>query len=116
MHVVATAEGDSRFEERDLDATLRPGDHLYVLRRQPATEARIILAGADWTPFQPTASRRYIVVMQGRYMIETSDQASRSFDAGDVVVLEGLTGKGHRTCGHGMAMVVLLDTTRFSAP
>ncbi len=115
MHVVATPEGESRFEERDLDSTLRPGDHLYVLHRQPATEARIVLAGADWTPFQATASRRYLIVMRGSYTIETSDHASRSFAAGDVVLLEDLTGRGHRTRGQGMAMVVLLDTTRFSA-
>lgn len=116
VRVFATPEGESRFEAVELDQASRPGDHVYVLHRQPAVEARLLLAATDWTPRQPTASRRYMVFMQGSWTIETSDEETRTFAPGDVVLLEDVTGKGHRTRGQGLAMVVLLDTTRVAGP
>jgi len=112
VRVFATADGESRFEEVELDLASRPGDHVYLLHRQPASEARLLLAATDWTAPKPTASRRYMVFMQGSWTIQTSDGSTCTFAPGDAVLLEDVTGKGHRTRGQGLAMVVLLDTTR----
>lgn len=53
-----------------------------------------------------------MVFMQGSWTIQTSDESTCTFAPGDVVLLEDVTGKGRRTRGPGLAMVVLLDTTR----
>jgi hypothetical protein len=112
VRVLATAEGESRFEDIPLDRTLPPGDHTYILHRHPASEARLLLVSTDWTPIKATASPRYFVILQGSCAIQTSDQAIETFVPGDLVLLEDCTGRGHRTGGQGLALVIILETTR----
>ena len=71
----------------------------------------MVLASSEWTEFGPTASRRYLILMRGSCTVETSDHQTSTFGPGDLVLFEDFTGKGHRTRGDGLAMVILLDAT-----
>ena len=48
----------------------------------------------DW---HVAPQRQFIVLLDGRIEIETSDGQRRTFAAGDVLLMEDATGKGHRT-------------------
>ena len=47
--------------------------------------------------FHVAPQRQYIILLDGEIQIETSLGDIRRFAAGDVLLVEDITGKGHRT-------------------
>jgi hypothetical protein len=47
--------------------------------------------------FHTAPQRQYIILLDGEIQIETSLGDIRSFGAGEILLVEDITGKGHRT-------------------
>ncbi|MCC5829087.1 MAG: hypothetical protein JJU36_06525 [Phycisphaeraceae bacterium] len=91
------ASGTSRFGEVEIE--LR--DHGIIgLLSEPLPCQSVIFrrneAGYayDW---HPAPRRQLIVMLDGSIEIETGDGEIRTFSAGDILLVEDTTGKGHRT-------------------
>jgi hypothetical protein len=50
----------------------------------------------DWN-YHTAPERQYIILLDGEIEIETSVNEKRTFKGGDVLLMEDVTGKGHRT-------------------
>jgi hypothetical protein len=96
-HIYADAAGTSHFG--DIDYALHDhGDIGRLSEWQPATKLAFRETGADYDYDWHNAPRRqYIIMLEGHIEIEVSDGERRTFVAGDVILLEDTTGKGHRT-------------------
>ncbi len=91
------AAGESHF--RDIEVAWErvvSGSKLSAL--MPATGIIFRQSPADYGLDWHNAPRRqYIIMLNGHIEIEVSDSEKREFKAGDVILLEDTTGKGHRT-------------------
>ena len=89
--------GDSQFE--DVDIMLHSGGEIGSLSDPLAAKTiifREVDPGYDWN-FHNAPARQFIILLDGEIEIETSLGAKRIFTGGDVLLMEDLTGKGHRT-------------------
>lgn len=95
--IFADASGESHFE--DFEYALRDQGPIGALSEwQPVTRLAFRQTGADYDYDWHNAPRRqFILLLDGRIEIETSDGAVRQFAGGDVLLVEDTAGKGHRT-------------------
>lgn len=95
--VYADANGDSHFE--DINIPLNDGGEIGFLSdaQQAGTVIfRKVVKQYDYD-FHNAPARQYILLMDGVIEIETSLGDKRTFSAGQVLLVEDTTGKGHRT-------------------
>lgn len=95
--VYADEQGESRFGE--VAVPLREAGKIgFLSKPQPAESVifRKVLPNYDYD-FHTAPQRQFIVLLDGEIEIETSLGEKRQFGAGDVLLVEDLTGKGHRT-------------------
>ncbi|HEX5826108.1 MAG TPA: hypothetical protein VFY23_01190 [Candidatus Limnocylindrales bacterium] len=115
--IVPDGAGGTRFD--DAGVTLELGDFAPpappMLRSfpEPATGVRFVGAAAGWdSPPHPAPARQYVVTLRGLVRATVTDGTTRTFNPGDVVLLEDVDGEGHRTFVPGtedwLAMVVVL--------
>ena len=57
---------------------------------------REVEPGYDWN-YHNAPARQYIILLDGEIEIETSLGEKRTFKGGDVLLMEDVTGKGHKT-------------------
>jgi hypothetical protein len=90
-------DGESHFEEIDVefkslgDSEASPLDVTgggVVFRRAPAGHVR------DW---HPAPCRQYVITLSGQGEIEIGDGTKRRFGAGDIMLADDTTGRGHIT-------------------
>lgn len=95
--VYADAQGDSRFE--DIEVALTPSGPIGALSAwEPVAKLAFRQTGADYDyDFHNAPRRQYIILLDGHIEIETSLGDKREFKGGDVVLVEDVAGKGHRT-------------------
>ncbi len=95
--IYSDENGDSRFE--DLSIPMKDGGTIGVLSEI------IPVSGLKFREVEPSYNydfhnapdRQYLVLLDGEIEIETSLHEVRRFKAGEVLLLEDTTGKGHRT-------------------
>jgi quercetin dioxygenase-like cupin family protein len=95
--VYADENGDSRFE--DIAKPLNSGGDIGFMSEPEAVETiifRKVVPGYDYD-FHRAPARQYIILVDGEIQIETSLGEKRQFRAGDILLVEDTTGKGHRT-------------------
>ncbi len=99
MKVVRIYTGDDQqthFQDVALDAfatlSAKVGSGPVRLNQGPATSTM---------DFHNAPRRQYVVMMAGQMEVEIGDGSKCVFNAGDVLVAEDLTGKGHITRGIG---------------
>lgn len=95
--IYADAKGDSHFE----DVLIPLNDKGIVGKLSDPVPAksvifREVLPTYDWD-FHPAPQRQYIVLLDGEIEIETSLGDKRTFRQGEIVLVEDITGKGHKT-------------------
>jgi mannose-6-phosphate isomerase-like protein (cupin superfamily) len=92
VRIFTGTDNHTHFQEVDLDtfATLAAQVGEGPVRLNQRTSA----AAMD---FHNAPRRQYVVIMSGHMEIEIGDGSKRTLTAGDVLVAEDLTGKGHIT-------------------
>jgi hypothetical protein len=114
----ADEAGESHFQELEMDlaavnlASAAPP--LLASEFFPAKQSAFFGAPAGWTSdWHLTLSRNLFVVISGAWEIQASDGTKRSFGPRDILLVEDLTGKGHRSWVLGdeesLALLVQLE-------
>ena len=81
-------DGHSHFDEVEVDTgKLQAGDGI-VFRHEPPGKTQ------DW---HPAPRRQYVVTLSGEGEIEISDGTKRRFGAGDIMLADDTSGRGHIT-------------------
>lgn len=101
--VVASADGGSAFEDAVLPLEERwvaegtPPMLTGVLSAAPPSPV-VFLRSSDFdSEPHPAPRRQWVVLVRGAIEIEVSDGSRRAFRPGDLLLLEDVTGRGHRT-------------------
>ena len=90
-------DGESAFE--DLEAELHPAGPIGALS-EAHDVAQIIFRETPPTydyDFHNAPARQFIIMADGSVDVETSTGERRRFTTGDVLLVEDVTGKGHRS-------------------
>ena len=88
--VFAGSDGESHIEE------LKLKDHPELGALTNISEVKVQeFDGSRNMPLHPLPERRLIIHLSGEVEITTSDGAKQLFRAGDVRLMEDVTGKGH---------------------
>ena len=95
--VYSDRNGDTHFEDTEIPLT-QAGNVGQLSDVLPATGVifREVEPSYDWN-FHPAPQKQYIVLLDGEIEIETSLGEKRIFTAGEVLLVEDTTGKGHKT-------------------
>ena len=96
-HLYADADGESHFGDIEIEWVQDlPGGKLS--RRQPATGVIFRETRADYDlDFHTAPRRQYIVNLDAGVEITTSDGETRVIGAGEILLVEDTTGKGHKS-------------------
>ena len=97
VRLYSDSKGESHFE--DIEISLKDSGKIgYLSELQPAKGIvfRIVSPSYDYELHNAPA-RQYLMVLDGEIEIETSLKDVRRFKSGDVLLLEDITGKGHKT-------------------
>jgi len=95
--VYSDEEGESRFE--DILISLKDAGDIGSLSEAFPAKAiifREVLPSYDYD-FHNAPQKQYIILLDGEIEIETSLGETRSFAAGNILLVEDTSGKGHRT-------------------
>jgi hypothetical protein len=103
IRLYSDAAGESHFERVDLKLTLRefapPAAPLRVSDPQPAQNYVILEVGAEWggaVP-HPSPARMMAFSLSGCTRVTASSGESHTFVAGDCLLHDDTSGKGHST-------------------
>ena len=96
IHNLYTDEnGESHFRDLHMEWEEERGSRRYS-RRLPATGIIFRETGADYDlDWHPAPRRQYIINLDAGVKITASDGESRIIGAGEVILVEDTTGKGH---------------------
>lgn len=95
--VYSDGNGDSRFE--DIQIPLEEGGTIgFLSEAQKAGTVifRKVVSRYDYD-FHNAPARQYIILLDGTIEIETSLGDKRYFEGGNVLLVEDVSGKGHKT-------------------
>lgn len=95
VRLFSGADGESHFEEVPLAFTGRDGT-LTPLRAARGIEFRL-RPGTYRTAFHATDAPHYVLYLEGGLEIEVGDGSTRQLRTGDALLVEDLTGRGHRS-------------------
>lgn len=118
VRIWADREGESHFEDVELDAVMAPAEpgvpRLVVHDAGPVDRLQFLDVDNDgFTPGWHTGPRRqYVVFLTGWVRIEVSDGEVRTLPAGSTVLVEDLAGRGHVTThapGPQQVLVIPVD-------
>jgi hypothetical protein len=102
VKVIADAFGESHFAEISTAfATVDfapPAPPLGVCEPRPAESFFMIRIPVGWFgDWHPAPARQAMCFLSGEFSVEVSDGEMRRFGPGDLLLLDDLSGKGHRT-------------------
>ena len=95
--IYSDSNGDSRFE--DVEIELKEAGSVGKLSDVIPAKGiifREVEPSYDWD-FHTAPQKQYIILLDGEIEIETSLGEIRRFNAGEVLLVEDTTGKGHKT-------------------
>lgn len=95
--VYADTHGNSQFE--DIQIPLTSAGTIGYLSEKYDVESlvfRKVLPAYDYN-FHTAPARQFIILLDGKIEIETSLGEKRIFTAGDILQMDDITGKGHKT-------------------
>ena len=95
--VYSDGNGESRFEDKTIPLT-ENGEIGFLSKAQEAGTVvfRKVISGYDYD-FHTAPARQYIILLDGSIEIETSLGERRTFGAGETLLMEDTSGKGHKT-------------------
>ncbi len=93
-------DGESHFEEIDL-----PYEKVAAAERTAAENAESIhfrrYQPGNFIDWHPAPRRQYVITLEGQVEVGLGDGTKRVFGAGDVLLADDLTGRGHTTAVYG---------------
>src|SRR4030095_885746 len=95
--IYSDENGDSHFE--DVSILMSEAGSIGALsEKYPVKDIifREVEPSYDWE-FHTAPEKQYIILLDGKIQIETSMGVIRSFHAGEILLVEDTTGKGHKT-------------------
>ncbi|KGO88656.1 hypothetical protein Q765_01780 [Flavobacterium rivuli WB 3.3-2 = DSM 21788] len=95
--IYSDAYGDSHFE--DITIPLKSNGEIGFLSDEELVKGiifREVVASYDFD-FHNAPQRQYIILLDGGVIIETSLGDIRTFTTGQILLVEDITGKGHKT-------------------
>lgn len=102
LRVFSDSEGYSHFETLKIE--LEPNNYappaIPLNTSTPKSSSKIVfleLPVGWFGEWHPTPVRQWMIIMTGKCEIEAGDGERKLRKAGDVVMLDDLTGKGHQT-------------------
>lgn len=95
--ILSGDDGATRFD--DIEIPLRDAGDIGRLSADLPAGAVVFRETDDTYDFDwhPAPRRQWIVLLDGRISIETGDGEVREFGGGDLLLLEDIEGRGHRT-------------------
>ena len=95
--VYSDNEGETHFEDLKMPLNNK-GDIGFLSEAQYSKSVvfRKVVEDYDYN-FHNTPKRQYVVLLDGKIEIETSLGIKRIFTSGNILLLEDVTGKGHKT-------------------
>ena len=95
--IYADEKGDSHFEDIQIDLKDK-GDIGFLSDLQETTGIVFRKVKADYDfDFHKAPNRQYIILQDGKIEIQTSLGATRTFEQGDILLVEDTFGIGHKT-------------------
>lgn len=95
--IYADADGESHFGEMDI-GLLDSGPLGRLSRKLPVKSIIFRENDGDYDyDWHHAPGRQYIILLDGEIEIEVSGGEKRTFRGGDVILVEDVTGQGHRT-------------------
>jgi hypothetical protein len=104
MHIYTGTDGESHFEDIEMPMKGSSPDFNPALKdaikRSEITKATGISfneypPGMDWGGLHTAPRRQFVVLLEGRWEFTTSQGIKRWLGAGDILLVEDTTGKGH---------------------
>jgi hypothetical protein len=95
--IYSDSNGDSHFE--DVEIELKEEGSVGKLSDVIPAKGiifREVEPSYDWN-FHTAPQKQYIILLDGEIEIETSLGEIRRFNAGEILLVEDITGKGHKT-------------------
>lgn len=95
--IYSDANGVSHFAE--LDISLTPAGEIGSLSTVQPGNGVIFRETTDTYDFDwhPAPRTQWIILLDGEILIETGDGATRRFTGGDILRVEDIAGRGHKT-------------------
>jgi quercetin dioxygenase-like cupin family protein len=95
-------QGESHFDEVEIDFAsadyVEGSTPLKLSSPQAVMGYRFMDAPAGWTSdWHPSSARNLFVVLSGEWEVTASDGEARRFRTGDVLLVDDVSGKGHRS-------------------
>jgi len=106
-HVFTGADGMSHVEVQDVKLTTRGDAELSDMAKVTGLQFRR-QAPNYLEDFHPASRRQYVITLRGEGEIELANGQKIVARAGDVLLMEDVTGKGHISRGRGTADRVTL--------
>lgn len=79
-----------------------PAPPLYLSANKPATSYLFYSFQPGWYgDWHPVPARQFMALLSGKVEVETSDGDIRQFGPGNIILLEDMGGKGHRSKNTG---------------
>lgn len=100
VRVYTGKDGESHFEELDLPYEKIANAQVTAMRSATGIQFRRTPPGSfvDW---HPAPRRQFVITLEGQAEIGIGDGTKRIFNAGDVLLADDLTGRGHTTKAAG---------------
>ncbi|HWH80570.1 MAG TPA: hypothetical protein VNT76_24480 [Candidatus Binatus sp.] len=90
------SDNESHFEDIEIELDIQ--GRMAASKLQAAHGIMFRSAAPDHlSPHHPAPRRQYVITLSGQVEIETGDGTIRRFGAGDVMLAEDTTGRGHIT-------------------
>ena len=103
VRVFSGDDGESHFEDLTTDQFRK-----FVALAGEGSVDLISRASPSFSDFHTAPRRQYVVMMAGTVEFENADGTKRRLAAGDVLVAEDMTGRGHLARGIGPEQRVML--------
>lgn len=95
--IYSDSNGDSHFEAMEIALTDK-GEIGFLSEHYAVTRLQFRKVSADYDyDFHCAPQKQYIILLDGGVEIETSLGESRQFATGEILLVEDVTGKGHKT-------------------
>jgi uncharacterized cupin superfamily protein len=104
MRIYSGADGESRFEDvespmKNYSPSSNPAANGDIKQSEIVRATGICFneypSGMDWGGCHTAPRRQFVIIIEGKWEFTTSQGVKRRLGAGDVLLTEDTTGKGH---------------------